>query len=290
MSTYACTVKKPLSGQDLSSKEHLSADPEKLATIGRALGQQVRVKRSSTQYALYTVHLTPQESPDSTVRMGTDGRAKIGGSFNFSATVDSQVPHLTYTDAEAETNSEFVERLTDNGTHTGLVAIAPHGGAIEAWTDEQAERVESQLVTKGVSSWRCKGWKSGGGAFDRWHITSTEINEDSFPLLDSIIARGFTYAVSFHGFSDTNILIGGAAPLALKQSIQAAIQAAIAGSGISVDIATGGGYSGDSPANIVNRLTSGGANGIQIEQSLAARTSYWQAIADAVASVYAPLI
>ena len=45
-------------------------------------------------------------------------------------------------------------------------------------------------------------------------------------------------------------------------------------------------YGGDSRKNIVNRLTAGGGNGVQIEQSLEARTEYWQAIADAVAAVY----
>ena len=33
-------------------------------------------------------------------------------------------------------------------------------------------------------------------------------------------------------------------------------------------------------------ITSGGANGVQIEQSLEARDGFWQAIADAVAAVY----
>ena len=46
------------------------------------------------------------------------------------------------------------------------------------------------------------------------------------------------------------------------------------------------GFGGDSPRNIVNRLTANGANGIQIEQSLAARSTRGQAIADAVAKVY----
>jgi phage replication-related protein YjqB (UPF0714/DUF867 family) len=48
------------------------------------------------------------------------------------------------------------------------------------------------------------------------------------------------------------------------------------------------GYGGDSPRNIVNRLTAGGEYGIQIEQSFSARESYWQTIADAVADVYGP--
>lgn len=45
-------------------------------------------------------------------------------------------------------------------------------------------------------------------------------------------------------------------------------------------------YDGDSVRNIVNRLTAGGANGVQIEQSLEARNGFWKVIADAVASVY----
>jgi phage replication-related protein YjqB (UPF0714/DUF867 family) len=45
-------------------------------------------------------------------------------------------------------------------------------------------------------------------------------------------------------------------------------------------------FGGDSLQNIVNRLTAGGANGIQIEQSPRARSSHWQDIADAVANVY----
>lgn len=36
------------------------------------------------------------------------------------------------------------------------------------------------------------------------------------------------------------------------------------------------------------RLTAGGANGIQIEQSRQARSRHWRAIADAVADVYGP--
>lgn len=292
MSTFSASIKKALSSQTdlINNREHCSADPEKLATIGRSVGHQIRVKRNSTQYALYTVSEVRQESPDNIVRMGLAGRQRLGTSNEFSGTADAQVPHPTYTDAEAEANSEFVERLGDNGSHTGLIACAVHGGAIESWTDEQAERVASQLSAKSVSSWRCKGWKDGGGAFDRWHITSTDIHRASFPGLDAVADRAFAYAVSFHGFGDPNILIGGGAPLALKQEVQAAIEAAISGSGISVDIASGGGYNGDSPDNFVNWLTSGGTGGVQIEQALAARTGYWQAIADAVAAVFDPKI
>jgi len=218
--------------------------------------------------------------------MTDTGRSRLAAvSFPFNVTVDSEVVHPTYTDAQAKANSEFVERLTDNGTHIGLVAIAPHGGKIEEGTDLQAECVASVLADKGVSSWRCKGWKQGGDAYDRWHITSTDIHEASFPLLSKIINREFSYAVAFHGFSQNKILIGGGANLSLKLEIQQAIQNAIVGSGIRVEIATPKSpFDGDNPSNIVNRLSNG--NGIQIEQSKTARIYYWQQIADAVASIY----
>jgi phage replication-related protein YjqB (UPF0714/DUF867 family) len=174
--------------------------------------------------------------------------------------------------------------------HIGLIVIAPHGGDIEPHTDQQAERVASRLAAKAVSSWRCKGFK-GDGSFDRWHITSTDIHEASFPLLNSVISRGFTYAVAFHGFDDPeipfDILIGGAAPYSLKQEIETAIKGAITGSDITVHIASPDEkFGGDSLKNIVNRLTAGGANGIQIEQSPPARSNHWRDIADVVANVY----
>ena len=224
--------------------------------------------------------------------MGSTGRKRLGTSDEFVGSLDSQVPHPTFDDADAETNNEFVERLEDNGTHTGLIVIAPHGGDIEPHTDQQAERVASRLAAKAVSSWRCKGFK-GDGSFDRWHITSTDIHEASFPRLDSVISRGFTYAVAFHGFNDPeipfDILIGGAAPYSLKQDIETAIKGAITGSDITVHIASPDEkFGGDSLKNIVNRLTAGGANGIQIEQSPRARASHWGDIADAVANVYKP--
>jgi phage replication-related protein YjqB (UPF0714/DUF867 family) len=269
--------------------EHCSADPDTLATIGRAIGQQIRIRRNENEYALYTVSEPRPETPDTIIRMVRVARARLTPDASeipdeFDAIVDSQVPHPTYTDEQAETHSEFVERLTDNGSHTGLVAIAPHGGKIEEGTDPQAERVTAQLVEKSVSCWRCKGFKQGGGAFERWHITSPDIHEASFPLLNTIINRPFTYAVAFHGFQENRILIGGGADEALKCEIKSAIQQAI-DSSIEVNIATAAdNFNGDNPNNIVNRLANG--NGIQIEQSLKARKNHGHKIADAVASVY----
>src|SRR5215210_7735070 len=291
MATYNASVKKALSTQQdlIDNGEHCSADPRRLRKVGRDIGQQVRIKRSASQYALYTVSEPRQENSGNIVRMGAVGRQRLGTSVEFAGTLDSQVPHSTLTDAEAEANSEFVERLKANGTHKGLIAIAPHGGNIEQFTDEQAERVAWRLATKGVSSWRCKGWKPGGGTHERWHITSIDIHEASFPRLKQVISRGFTYAVAFHGFEDTgldDILIGGRASVQLKHEIESAIKGVV-GSDFTVHVfEQSDPLGGSSQRNIVNRLTASKANGIQIEQKKVPREQYGQAIADAVASVY----
>jgi phage replication-related protein YjqB (UPF0714/DUF867 family) len=253
----------------------------------------VRIIRNDKEYGFYTLHEIRREDPDNVVRMGLTGRDRLNADGAFDAVIDSLVPNLTLSEGKADKESEFIERLADNGRQGGLIVIAPHGGDIERHTDERAERVASQLAPKAVTSWRCKGWNHhGGGASRRWHITSADINEKSFPLLDSVISRGFSYAVSFHGMDDERILIGGIAPHALKQDIKDAIERATAGSGMTVHIATRGDhFNGDDPRNIVNRLTACSTKGkgsIQIEQSLQAREQYGAASAEAIADVYRP--
>jgi phage replication-related protein YjqB (UPF0714/DUF867 family) len=289
MATFQGSVRKAFSSQStlIGRGEHCSLDPERLEAIAVAPGSQIRVKRHDEQVALYTVSETRQEADESTVRMALQARERLGTAEEFGAAFDTQAANSTLSDEEAEEQSEFVERLDDDGCQWKLVAIAPHGGAIERHTDLQAERVASLLGPCRASAWRCKGFKAGGGAFERWHITSSDIRESSFPLLNTISRRGFAHAVAFHGFSEADVLIGGAASSRLKRRIARAIEEAIAGSGIQVRIAgPSDDYDGDSIDNIVNRLTRGGDNGVQIEQSIEARTIYWQPIADAVASVY----
>lgn len=288
-STHPVRVRKSLPTQDdlRQRREHCSADPGSVDAVGVAVGQQVRVKRSDAVYAVYTVSEIETQDSDGVVRTGLTGRQRLDSDDEFAAELDSQVAHPSMSDDEAEANGEFVERLHDDGSHTGLVVIAPHGGDIEDRTDDQAQRVASRLAdTAGVSVWLCKGFQARG-AKKTWHITSTDIDPRSFPKLRSIFSRGFCDAVAFHGFDRAEILVGGMADPTFKEEIAASIAKAIAGSDISVRIACPDDlFGGDSPANIVNRLTAGGSNGVQIEQSLLARTTYRDDIADAVANVY----
>jgi phage replication-related protein YjqB (UPF0714/DUF867 family) len=288
VATFDASVQKAFNSQStlLGRGEHCSLDPERLASIAVVPGSQIRVIRNGERLALYTVSETRQEPVETTMRMALAARQRLGATEEFDATIDTRVPHPFFSDSQARENSEFVERLDDNGCQRGLVVLAPHGGAIERHTDQQAERVASLLGCERASAWACKGFKDDGGAFEQWHITSSDIHPASFPLLKTISSRGFAHGVSFHGFSEAGVLIGGAAPLTLKQEIAAALERAIDPE-IPVRIAgSSENYDGDNPANIVNRLTAGGVNGVQIEQSVDARDRFWQAIADAVASVY----
>jgi hypothetical protein len=111
-----------------------------------------------------------------------------------------------------------------------------------------------------------------------------------FPLLASVIARGFAHAVAFHGFRRDEILVGGAARPEVTEEIRGRIETATADPSIPVLVAGDGDpFGGDEARNLVNRITASRTNGIQIEQSSTARSRHWRAIADAVADFYLDL-
>lgn len=276
--------------------ERISMDPDLASNNGVVVGQQVRVRSRdyTNRYAAYTVHQFMEDgTDDNDIRMAYDGRQRLDYSDSFKAYLEGTAAIVLQgkTEQWLDQNNEFGEFLDETTTdHTKLVVCAPHGGVIENYTDEQSERVYSQLDSAGkeVSAWRCKGWQDEIGAYDAWHITSTEIARASFPLLNSIGDRGFDFAVSFHGYGEEDIAVGGGAPTSLKQDIADAIQNVV-GTDFDVTVVSSGPYAGTSPDNFVNWLTSGD-NGVQIEQPYSARRDYGTAIADAVASVFEDLI
>jgi len=264
--------------------EHCSSDPQTLAALGVALGQQVRITREAVGSGIYTVTQVRGTDPPGTVRMGLGGRSRLGRGEVFDATASSVVVRSDLSDCEARKAGEFVERLTDDGIQAELIVVAPHGGRIEPHTDDQAAQVASHFLPDRVSTWLCRGY---GDHSEAWHITSGELNPISFPLLGQVIGREFRHAVSFHGFTPPDVLVGGAAPKALRKEIAAAIRVATAGTDLVVQVAEPGDpIGGDDAANIVNRLTRDGDHGVQIEQTLRARREHGTAIANAVAEVY----
>lgn len=268
---------------------------DRIKKIGKNIGEQVRIERpteNGTALALYTV-VGDHDRESDIVFVGYKIRGDLEErfdliSYSFTGKVEAQVTAEGLSDEQAEKCSEFVERLTDKGVNQRLVVIAPHGGNIEKFTDLQTDYVREQFSSDHVSEWICKGFKKGGGAYDRWHITSTDISENSFPKLKKIMGRNFEYSIAFHGWTKNYVCIGGSESAAgLKQEIKAAIEGAILGSGIEVRDSGCEDFNGDNEHNIVNRL---GTQGIQIEQSEKARESYYRRIAEEVVKVMRPRI
>lgn len=160
-----------------------------------------------------------------------------------------------------------------------VAVIAPHGGDIEPWTDVQALALADRLD---ADAWVFRGF--GETAFSDYHVTSTEVSPSRFPKLRRLYREGpYRLVVAFHGYGTDAFVVGGTAPLDLRESIAeapVASPAAVVGEGA----ADGdhGSVAGDSPSNVVNRL-SDGVGGVQLEQSHASRRDSRLAVVDTVA-------
>jgi len=156
-----------------------------------------------------------------------------------------------------------------------VAVIAPHGGSIEDETDEQAELVASDPRFR-ADSWICRA--PAGGAFRRWHITSDDLSEASFPGLRALLDRPHRIAVSFHGFGavgDLDVIVGGLVDDDVKRRVRDELERrlpAVLDRPPSVLVATSSHdpHPGLLPDNVVNRLATQG--GLQIEQAFALRS------------------
>jgi phage replication-related protein YjqB (UPF0714/DUF867 family) len=164
----------------------------------------------------------------------------------------------------------------ETATTAGDVAvIAPHGGAIERHTDEQAATVAADPRLN-VDLWVCEG--RGTDQFRRLHITSDDLSEQSFAGLRALLAREHRCAVSFHGFSPVtkpgsttalDLIVGRQFDVDGRYKIADRIRHALlpteVGFEVYVTTSCTDPLSGLSPRNAVDRLA--GSRGIQIEQS-----------------------
>lgn len=258
-------------------------DADTLEAYDVEAGEQVRLSAPDGSAAYESVLGTV---PDDVFETGAwdceDAYEKLEVTSGRELTVDPFAPHPEYTTREqAKEHDEFVEYLEDSGG-SDLVVTAPHGGRIEYRTDEQSALVADELD---ATDWGCVGFNSGGGAYDRWHITSTELSPRSFPKLADIADRDFSYGVSFHGFGEDGIAVGGGASRELKRTVCGAIEDATDERYDVYIPEPDGPYAGVSSSNYVNWLTADG-DGIQIEQPLDVRKDDWRAVAEAVVSVF----
>ena len=280
-------------------REHCIVSKKFINMMGLKPNEQIRILRpflKNKPRALYTIVDIHSMKP-SKVFVGYSvpndliGRLNLDTTETFSGNIDPKVTMPYISEKEARKQGEFIERLKDKSDKFGIAILAPHGGDIEKYTDRQAKCVYDLVSSKLATSWICKGFRPGGGAFDRWHITSTDINENSFPMLKTIINRKFKYAIAFHGWKNDHICMGGSMSTKLKKQIKSAILNAISGSNIQVytdyEKNCPDDFNGDNPKNIVNRVSS---KGLQIEQSVKARKDYGIKIAQAVSNIIHPLI
>ena len=257
----------PLRTAPLDDREHCRLPATLLGALDLDVGLQVRLRRDDL-CALYTVVGAAED-----VVVSPDGRERLGAEGPIA--VEARV----VTPPDDGLAGSFVESVASGGDH--LVACAPHGGGMEEWTDEQAERLADRL---GGTAWVCRGHWPGWEAFDRWHVTSNDVHPASFPGLGSIAGRGFDRAVSFHAWRQEGVGVGGAAPRVLRAAVRDAVADAVDDS-VRVELATDPRYRGDRPGNLVNWLTADGASGVQIEQGRAVREDHREDIVDAVADV-----
>ena len=274
------------------AKEHCRANRDQMEKICRHRGEQVRIEfptANGTTSAIYTITTFHNDDSD-LVFLG--GKIKdqlqncqLSNTDACEGEVKAQVTITGIDDNEAEERGEFIEYLSHDDRNHKLVVIAPHGGEIEQWTDKQAEYVRNYYFpSECVSLWICKGFSSKDeeDAFERWHITSTELSEKSFPKLYAIFGQKFEYSIAFHGWKQDSICVGGSADNDLKCEIKDAIKKALKAEGSDIDVKDSNcpeDFNGNNSNNIVNRL---GIKGIQIEQSRKARDDFHDVIAQAV--------
>ena len=135
---YAARILKlrlPEQNELKNAPERCSADPVKLETIGRSIGEQVRIKRKddSRFVALYTVK---QANPTTTWRSEASQRrsrrTRRAGSgwapmLTLQATVQARVVDAPPQPGEPD-GARFFEMADDDGKQPYFIAIAPHGG------------------------------------------------------------------------------------------------------------------------------------------------------------------
>ncbi|MFT7618428.1 MAG: phage replication-related protein YjqB (UPF0714/DUF867 family) [Planctomycetota bacterium] len=273
-------------------KEGCSIDPNNPnLPDGIEEGDQIRLTRhDGTDFAVYTAFLRSEwRAHVGRLRLSLDGRLRMnyGPLSGEQVAVSSVVVADGLSKAEAKAHGELVEFVgndEDSRTHARtLLILAPHGGTIEINTDKVAERIHksSQFIQNSIL-WGCLGYKVGGGAYTRWHVTSASISPRSFPKLRHLLLyQGrFDRALSIHGHSGADILIGGAGTTATKISIKKHLLAADLSAAVRV-LTPGMPLAGASPHNIVNRYTD---DGIQIELPLNIRHLHWETVADAIAA------
>ncbi len=308
-----------------------------VALHGHEVFGQVRVYRQSrAESAVFTVVDVDQGAGGDVIRFYVDAGNDIGGFTKLGGALDGSTCEVwalasekvydkvartweSYLPPVSQGSSgHFKEQIWPPGNQE-IALLVPHGENIELCTSNLISPFVRELgkcYQAAPTIWECLGAWGGGGAYDRWHVTSTEIDPRSFPGLTQLLnvttlsmGKGkFRYAIALHGFAENinGVIIGGRATTAEKIAVRDHIAAAgvraayaIVEVGNDTPVKTGYPWSGISdqyildrggrdPGNIVNRLSLQG--GIQLELSLSIRQNYAAEVAQGLASAVAELL
>lgn len=117
---------------------------------------------------------------------------------------------------EANSGSKYFLECVEVRNDDSLAVLSPHGGGIETKISGELDTFLSELESFGrePSVWEGYGQWGSGETFDRWHITSTQLSEGSFPGLEELVTSDtYQYVLSLHGYSDNEVgvVLGGQA-------------------------------------------------------------------------------
>lgn len=236
---------------------------------------------------------------------------------NTGTTTTTTTNHYTENDANGSFRETAVRR-NDNR----FALIVPHGGAIETKTSDQVTpfvtTLEGSPYLVPVNSWRAEGQWNDDQTSKRWHITTTNTFEASFPALAWLVnpsqttwldaTHPFRRTLALHGFTSgaADVIVGGGTDLNAKCLVAQRIKAETGMGPVAVRIYHNDqiidvlgsdnhrvcrkGLDGDSDRNIINRLAADG--GIQIEQSGDVRnsTTYRNGVANGAAKAIGELL
>lgn len=249
-----------------------------LTAIPLQLGDNIRLRSEENGHdAAFTIIRThTDDGTAQRIRMGLSGRDKLYPDTTTPSTFPMSfvpsVPNIeSRTEGEAQARDELYEETMAHPSHR-IAVTAPHG-AIEPHTSTQAQACHGFLPNSSLWVCHCHETRAYPVSFNRWHITSGEISPRSFPGLARLNSYGYDAAVSFHGYSNNDVLVGGRAPEAQRQAVVDQLNQINDPTTVRVAVPPEP-YDGNDPANYVNQITESGNDGIQIEMPLAFRESY----------------
>lgn len=275
MRRYEGEVHQGLSGWDINSDQELcSVDTTWIDSMPLAVGDNIRLRSEETGIdAAYTIARTHDDGSQ-WVRMGSAARDKCypdtTTSDIFTCSFVPSVPNIESRSAsEAQSRDELYEETHTHPSHEFAIT-APHG-RLEHRTHTQAQACQEYLFNSSLWVSHCFDHRGYPYDFDRWHITSADLAPVSFPGLDRLRPYDYRAAVSFHGYSGDEVLVGGRAPDGLREAVRDRLDVLDA---TTVRLADDEAFDGDDPENFVNWITDTGDHGVQLEMPFDFRDTY----------------